>query len=114
MIKDELVALAFADVDETSLANLMDAYAAAKEEFEKSLAVSEERLADVERGIQELEHNRDSRDEFATKVDKVEAKLRCFEEYVRFLKDKLSEQNSWLLDKDVYWSVYRDRIGVLE
>lgn len=45
-------------------------------ELEKSLAASEEKLADLERRIQKLEYNEDTVDGMATKVDEFEANFR--------------------------------------
>lgn len=85
-----MAALVFSDGDEISLASLKEAATAIKADPEKSLAASEENLADVERRIEQHEHNKDTLDDLATKVDKAKAKLRCFKGHVCFSKENVS------------------------
>lgn len=50
----------------------------------------------------------------ATKVDKVNAKLKTPKERVRFLKSKMSEQSNQLLLNGVSSGGYRARVVILE
>lgn len=87
VIKHALEVFVSGSGNEASLADLKEAYAAEKAELEKSLAESEKKLGYAERGIQELEHNKDTLVELMTKVDEAEAYLKSSEEHVRFLED---------------------------
>lgn len=68
-MKDALVPLTFANVNKVSFAKLKEAYAADMGSFETSLTASEEKLADAERRVQELQYTRDTLDESTTRVD---------------------------------------------
>lgn len=68
-IKDALAALASADGDEMSFADLKETYAVDKAKLEKSLTASEEKLSDANRHVQELEHIRDTLEKMATTVN---------------------------------------------
>lgn len=102
LIKDTLEALASAHIDEASLVNLKDSYAADKAELEKLLTVSEEILAGAERCIQKLKQVRATQPELATKAEEAETKLRSSGELGHFLEDKVFAQSKQLLEKMLF------------
>lgn len=53
-------------------------------------------------------------DDVKTKADETEADLKTTEKHVGFLKDKVSEQTSQSVAKDVSSSGYRERVVVFE
>lgn len=114
MIKEALAAFASTGGEETSLANLEQSYAVDKAELEKSLVVSEEKIADTERHLQEVEHNEGTLDELVTEIDEAAAKFKAFEAYAPFLEDKVFEQSNQLLEKYGSCSGYQKWIVVLE
>lgn len=89
-----------------SLADLMESHVAEKADLERYLAASEDKLADSERRMQVLEHKKDILNGLANKFDERPTKLKSSEEKFHFLEDKVSEQNSQLVEKNVSSSVY--------
>lgn len=78
-MKDELMVLASINGDDTSLANVTEAYVADRVGLVSFLAVSEENLGNAESFIQETEHNENALDELTGNVDETEAWLRSCE-----------------------------------
>lgn len=113
LFKDSLAALASIAHDEASFANIKEFYTTEKSKLEESLTASEERLADAEHSIQELEHNRDTQDELVTTVEEAEANLKTSVEHVGFSKDKMSEQSYQMLETDALSTGYPECIVVL-
>lgn len=114
MIEDTLATFASTGSDYASSADLKGTYAAVRAELEKSLAASEEKLADVERRIQEVENNKGTLYDLARKDDEAEARLKTSEEHVGFFETKMSKPGNQLLEKDASLSEYRERVVDLE
>lgn len=114
VIKDELEVLASGGGDESSPVDLRESQAAKKAHLENLLVAFQEKLADAERHIQELEYNKNTLDDLATKVEEAEAKRKSFEEKVQFLEDRFSEQSNQFIEKDASLGGYPERVVVVE
>lgn len=110
--KDALWTFTSAGSNEASLADLKESCAANKAEVVRSLEVTKEKLADVERLIQGSEPNRDTLHDLATKVDEVEIELKSFEDHFHFFEEKVSEQSNQLFEDNASSSWYR-KLAVL-
>lgn len=100
--------------DEAFFADLKEFHATEKAELGKSLAASEKKPVDAERGVQEFEHNKNTLDDLATAVDEARTLLKSFKEQGHFLENKLFEQINQLVEKNASSSGYQERFAVLE
>lgn len=83
-------------------------------ESERPLVVSKEKLADVQRRIQDFQRNANNMDALETEVSWVEAKLKSSEKHARFLEIKVSEQRNEVFENNTSLSRYLVRVVVFE
>lgn len=113
-IRDSLVSFASTGVDGSFPPDLKEFHAVLKENLEKSLAASEDILADEERRMGQFEHNMDTPDEFAIRANEAQAKLNSSGKLFLFFENKAFEQSSQLVKKDTFLCGYRELVIVFE
>lgn len=64
--------------------------------------------------IQDFEHDKETLDDYATKVYEFEAKLKPSEEQIHSLEDNVSEQGDRLVKKDASSSPYWEHVVIIE
>lgn len=127
VIKVSLEVSASAVGDDGSLANVKETYAAERAELEKSLAASEEKVADVEPRIQKFKPNKNTQHGLETIVEEAEAywksprnmycssKIRCPSKASNLVKRMLLRVSTWsvLLFSNMNRQMHRLTLGVL-